>query len=146
MARFHSGAAEHKQHANTNASPARPRLHAQALCRGNFPSAIDRTPSPPTHPCPSPLPPPYCLNHSPGNLTAYTSTMPTTLQEFESVWPRIRADLQEHCRQYKLPQQSLDWFTKVPPPKTNSGSTLLTLLCSLLTTTPLAENVIVECP
>jgi farnesyl diphosphate synthase len=39
--------------------------------------------------------------------------MPTTLKEFESVWPRIRADLQDHCKQYKLPQQSLDWFTKV---------------------------------
>jgi farnesyl diphosphate synthase len=40
--------------------------------------------------------------------------MPTTIQEFEGVWPRIVADLQAHCRQYKLPQQSLDWFTKVP--------------------------------
>lgn len=39
--------------------------------------------------------------------------MPTTLKEFESVWPRIVADLQEHAKQYKLPQQSLDWFTKV---------------------------------
>ncbi|KAH8732103.1 isoprenoid synthase domain-containing protein [Phaeosphaeriaceae sp. PMI808] len=38
--------------------------------------------------------------------------MPTTLQEFESVWPRIRTDIQDHCKQYKLPQQSLDWFTK----------------------------------
>ena len=39
--------------------------------------------------------------------------MPTTLKEFESVWPRIVADLQDHCKGYKLPQQSLDWFTKV---------------------------------
>ncbi|KAF1363490.1 terpenoid synthase [Lizonia empirigonia] len=38
--------------------------------------------------------------------------MPTTLKEFESVWPRIVADLQDHCKAYKLPQQSLDWFTK----------------------------------
>ncbi|KAF1936999.1 terpenoid synthase [Clathrospora elynae] len=38
--------------------------------------------------------------------------MPTTLKEFEGVWPRIVADLQEHCKQYKLPQQSLDWFIK----------------------------------
>ncbi|KAF2626510.1 hypothetical protein BU25DRAFT_491880 [Macroventuria anomochaeta] len=38
--------------------------------------------------------------------------MPTTLKEFESVWPRIVADLQDHCKGYKLPQQSLDWFTK----------------------------------
>lgn len=49
--------------------------------------------------------------------------MPTTLKEFESVWPRIRADLQEHCKQYKLPQQSLDWFTKVHTQKTPTGST-----------------------
>ncbi|KAF2245934.1 terpenoid synthase [Trematosphaeria pertusa] len=38
--------------------------------------------------------------------------MPTTLKEFESVWPRIVADLESHCKQYKLPQQSLDWFVK----------------------------------
>lgn len=39
--------------------------------------------------------------------------MPTTLQEFESVWPRILDDLTEHCKGYKLPQQSLDWFRMV---------------------------------
>lgn len=39
--------------------------------------------------------------------------MPTTLKEFESVWPRIVADLQDHCKGYNLPKQSLDWFTKV---------------------------------
>ncbi|KAF2467830.1 terpenoid synthase [Lindgomyces ingoldianus] len=38
--------------------------------------------------------------------------MPTTLKEFESVWPRITVDLESHCKQYKLPQQSLDWFVK----------------------------------
>lgn len=38
--------------------------------------------------------------------------MPTTLQEFESVWPRILDDLNEHCKGYKLPQQSLDWFRR----------------------------------
>ncbi|KAF2191838.1 farnesyl pyrophosphate synthetase [Zopfia rhizophila CBS 207.26] len=38
--------------------------------------------------------------------------MPTTLKEFESVWPRLVQDLKEHCKQYKLPQQSLDWFEK----------------------------------
>ncbi|CAI6297464.1 unnamed protein product [Periconia digitata] len=36
----------------------------------------------------------------------------TTIQEFESVWPRIVGDLEAHCKQYKLPQQSLDWFIK----------------------------------
>ena len=39
--------------------------------------------------------------------------MPTTLKEFESVWPRIVADLEDHCKQYKLPKQSLDWFVEV---------------------------------
>ena len=35
---------------------------------------------------------------------------PTTLKEFESVWPRIVADIENHCKHYKLPKQSLDWF------------------------------------
>jgi hypothetical protein len=52
--------------------------------------------------------------------------MPTTLKEFESVWPRIVADLQDHCKGYKLPQQSLDWFTKVPPRTMLSTSHMLT--------------------
>lgn len=34
------------------------------------------------------------------------------MKEFESVWPRIVSDLEEHCKQYKLPKQSLDWFTE----------------------------------
>ncbi|KAF2021421.1 terpenoid synthase [Aaosphaeria arxii CBS 175.79] len=38
--------------------------------------------------------------------------MPTSLQDFESVWPRIVGDLEAHCKHYKLPQQSLDWFIK----------------------------------
>ncbi|CAA9962829.1 hypothetical protein CFE70_006255 [Pyrenophora teres f. teres 0-1] len=38
--------------------------------------------------------------------------MATTLKDFESVWPRIVADLQDHCKGYKLPQNCLDWFTK----------------------------------
>jgi len=37
----------------------------------------------------------------------------TTLKEFESVWPRIVGDLENHCKQYKLPKQSLDWFVQV---------------------------------
>ena len=46
-------------------------------------------------------------------ILSYQIIMPTTLKEFESVWPRIVADLEGHCKQYKLPQQSLDWFIKV---------------------------------
>jgi hypothetical protein len=62
-------------------------------------------PSTPLRPCM-----PIALHHE----HCTQSTMPTTIEEFESVWPRIRADLQAHCEQYKLPQDSLDWFTKVP--------------------------------
>lgn len=39
--------------------------------------------------------------------------MPTTLKDFESVWPRIVADLESHAKSYKLPQQPLDWFVQV---------------------------------
>jgi hypothetical protein len=39
--------------------------------------------------------------------------MPTTLKEFESVWPRIAADIAEHAKSYNLPQQPLDWFSQV---------------------------------
>jgi hypothetical protein len=62
-------------------------------------------PSTPLRPCiPIACHPKHCTQ----------SAMPTTIKEFESVWPRIRADLQAHCQQYKLPQDSLDWFSKVP--------------------------------
>jgi hypothetical protein len=60
-----------------------------------------------------------------GLQTSTAAIMPTTLKEFESVWPRIVADLQDHCKQYKLPQQSLDWFTKVLP-HTVLNTTMLT--------------------
>ncbi|KAF2646942.1 hypothetical protein P280DRAFT_441441 [Massarina eburnea CBS 473.64] len=36
----------------------------------------------------------------------------TTIKEFESVWPRIVGDLEAHCKHYKLPKQSLDWFVQ----------------------------------
>jgi len=39
--------------------------------------------------------------------------MPTTLKEFESVFPTLVNDLKEHCEKYKLPQQALTWFEKV---------------------------------
>jgi len=39
--------------------------------------------------------------------------MATTLKEFESVWPRILADIENHVKSYKLPQQALDWLIKV---------------------------------
>lgn len=39
--------------------------------------------------------------------------MPTTLKEFETVWPKLVEDLKEHCQQYKLPAQALKWFEDV---------------------------------
>ncbi|KAK4500980.1 hypothetical protein PRZ48_006786 [Zasmidium cellare] len=36
--------------------------------------------------------------------------MPTTLKEFETVFPKLVEDLKEHCQKYKLPEQALKWF------------------------------------
>ncbi|RYP69354.1 hypothetical protein DL771_006164 [Monosporascus sp. 5C6A] len=36
----------------------------------------------------------------------------TTLQEFESVFPKLEADLLEWAKGYKLPQDQLDWYKK----------------------------------
>lgn len=40
----------------------------------------------------------------------------TTLQEFESVFPKLMADLEEWAAKYKLPQQQMDWYKKVRIP------------------------------
>jgi hypothetical protein len=37
----------------------------------------------------------------------------TTLQEFESVYPKLEEALLEHARSYKLPQAELEWYKKV---------------------------------
>ncbi|OAA74076.1 farnesyl pyrophosphate synthetase (FPP synthetase) [Cordyceps fumosorosea ARSEF 2679] len=34
----------------------------------------------------------------------------TTLQEFESVWPKLQAAILEHAQSYKLPQGETEWF------------------------------------
>lgn len=39
--------------------------------------------------------------------------MPTTLKEFESVFPTLVKDMKEHCQKYKLPEQALKWFEHV---------------------------------
>ena len=39
--------------------------------------------------------------------------MPTTLKEFETVFPTLVEDLKEHCKKYKLPEQALSWFEQV---------------------------------
>ncbi|KAH0324160.1 hypothetical protein KCU74_g8109, partial [Aureobasidium melanogenum] len=36
--------------------------------------------------------------------------MPTTLKQFESVFPQLIQDLSAHCKQYNLPTQALKWF------------------------------------
>jgi farnesyl diphosphate synthase len=40
-------------------------------------------------------------------------TMPTTLKEFEAVFPTLVKDMKEHCQKYKLPDQALNWFEQV---------------------------------
>lgn len=37
----------------------------------------------------------------------------TTLQEFESVFPKLEADLVEHAQKYNLPKKELDWYKAV---------------------------------
>lgn len=39
--------------------------------------------------------------------------MPTTLKEFEAVFPTLVKDMKEHCQKYKLPDQALNWFEQV---------------------------------
>jgi len=39
--------------------------------------------------------------------------MPTTLAEFEAVWPQLAKDLTEICNQSNLPEQPLKWFQDV---------------------------------
>lgn len=38
--------------------------------------------------------------------------MPTTLKQFESVFPRLVEDLTAECKKSNLPAQPLEWFTK----------------------------------
>lgn len=40
----------------------------------------------------------------------------TTLQEFESVFPKLEADLVEHAQKYKLPKEELEWYKAVSAP------------------------------
>ena len=37
----------------------------------------------------------------------------TTLDEFNSVYPKLEEALLEHARSYKLPQEQLDWYKRV---------------------------------
>lgn len=37
----------------------------------------------------------------------------TTLQEFESVYPKLQAAILDHAKSYKLPQGEMDWFKLV---------------------------------
>lgn len=39
--------------------------------------------------------------------------MPTTLKEFESVFPKLVEDLKNHCKESNLPTQALDWIEQV---------------------------------
>jgi farnesyl diphosphate synthase len=37
----------------------------------------------------------------------------TTLEEFNSVYPKLEEALLDHARSYKLPQEQLDWYKRV---------------------------------
>ncbi len=37
----------------------------------------------------------------------------TTLQQFESVFPKLQEDLLATAKQYNLPQEQQDWYKKV---------------------------------
>lgn len=39
--------------------------------------------------------------------------MPATLKEFETVFPQLVKDVEEHSLKYKLPEQALEWYKKV---------------------------------
>ena len=41
------------------------------------------------------------------------ANMPTTLKDFESVFPRLVEDLSQQCQQYGLPKNALEWYQKV---------------------------------
>lgn len=40
----------------------------------------------------------------------------TTLQEFEAVFPKLKADLVAHAQKYNLPEKELEWYKAVSPP------------------------------
>lgn len=37
----------------------------------------------------------------------------TTLNEFESIYPKLEEALLDHARSYKLPHAELDWYKRV---------------------------------
>lgn len=42
--------------------------------------------------------------------------MPTTLKDFESVFPKLVEDITAQCNQYNLPRNALEWYEKVSHP------------------------------
>jgi farnesyl diphosphate synthase len=57
--------------------------------------------------------------------------MPTTLMEFETVFPTLVKDMKEHCQSYKLPEQALTWFEQVGQHRLISNRPFLPALPSL---------------
>ncbi|KAI1491207.1 isoprenoid synthase domain-containing protein [Biscogniauxia mediterranea] len=45
----------------------------------------------------------------------------TTLKEFEAVYPKLEADILDWAKQYKLPQQQLDWYQRALRANTQGG-------------------------
>ena len=45
--------------------------------------------------------------------------MPTSLKDFETVFPQLVEDMKDNCKRYNLPNQALTWFEKVHTPSTS---------------------------
>ncbi|KAI9779567.1 MAG: Farnesyl pyrophosphate synthetase [Candelina submexicana] len=70
--------------------------------------------------------------------------MPTTLEEFESVFPKLLEDLSEHAKQYGIPQNALEWYQQslrhnTAGGKCNRGMSVVDTT-SLLLSRPLSQD------
>merc|ERR1711977_86149 len=85
-----------------------PTIARSALCRSlrRLPIAKHTAPSF----TPRPVAPHRGISITRSETPRPAAKMPTTLKDFEAVFPRLREDLKEHCTHYKLPEQALKWF------------------------------------
>jgi hypothetical protein len=60
----------------------------------------------------------------------------TTLKEFEAVYAKLEETILDHARQYKLPQQELDWLKTV----SLSSRIPLSLIVATLSVSGLPES------
>lgn len=53
--------------------------------------------------------------------------MGTTRKEFEAVFPSLVDDLIQHCKQYNMPEDTLDWYRNVSHTKAVPAIALIDL-------------------